>query len=242
MPSPSDVPAFPPTPCAPKSSLTWFPTRLTIPAVRVLATACVPDVPPKNSRIRALAVPTEATACDNPSVSPRFGNLLTLPVAGGMLYVEPIYIQRKDANAFPQLARVLVSFGNKVGFEATINAALEKVLGAGAGQPATQPGQNPTTTPPTSTTPPTTTTPPPNTGGGGGGTSGELDSAVQALNAALEHLRSAQRSGDFTEQGKALAELDAAGKAYEEAKNKLSTSSAPSSPGASPSPTPTAGG
>ncbi|OLR90234.1 UPF0182 family protein [Actinokineospora bangkokensis] len=187
-------------------------------------------------------VAANRTLINNPSVSPRFGNLLTLPVAGGMLYVEPIYIQRKDANAFPQLARVLVSFGNKVGFEATINAALEKVFGAGAGQPATQPGGTaPTTTPPTSTTtpPPTSTTAPP---GGTGGSTSEMDTAVQALNAALEHLRTAQRNGDFTEQGKALAELDAAAKAYDAAKAKAGTSTPPSSPGTTPSPTPTAGG
>ncbi|GAA2992892.1 UPF0182 family protein [Actinokineospora diospyrosa] len=178
------------------------------------------------------------TLFNNPSVAPRFGNLLTLPVAGGLLFVEPIYIQRKDANAFPQLARVLVSFGNKVGFAPTIDEALDEVFGKGTGDTATKPG-DPTTPPTSSTSPPptTTTTPPP----GGGGT--ELDQAVQALNTAIAHLRQAQRDGDFTEQGKALAELDAAAKQYDTAKAKAGqTSTPPSSPGASPSPTPAPGG
>ncbi|MGQ0841454.1 UPF0182 family protein [Actinokineospora sp.] len=174
------------------------------------------------------------TLFNNPSVQVRFGNLLTLPVAGGLLYVEPIYIQRTDANAFPQLARVLVSFGNKVGFAPAIDEALDEVFGAGTGDTATKPGEN-GAVPPTSTTPPTTSTPPPTSGG----TSSEMDQAVQALNAAIAHLRDAQRTGDFVEQGKALAELDAATKRYDEAKAKAGqTSSPPSSPGASPSPTP----
>ena len=39
-----------------------------------------------------------------------YGNLLTLPVAGGLLYVEPVYIERAGQSAsYPVLARV--SFG-----------------------------------------------------------------------------------------------------------------------------------
>ncbi|GAA3065534.1 UPF0182 family protein [Actinokineospora globicatena] len=178
------------------------------------------------------------TLFNNPSVAPRFGNLLTLPVAGGLLFVEPIYIQRKDANAFPQLARVLVSFGNKVGFAPTIDEALDEVFGKGTGDIAPKPGETPN--PPSSTSAPSTTpttTPSPGTGGS------ELDQAVQSLNAAIAHLRQAQRDGDFTEQGKALAELDAAAKQYDEAKAKAGgQTTAPSSPGASPSPTPAPGG
>ncbi|WP_026425129.1 UPF0182 family protein [Actinokineospora inagensis] len=180
------------------------------------------------------------TLFNNPSVAPRFGNLLTLPVAGGLLFVEPIYIQRKDANAFPQLARVLVSFGSKVGFAPTIDEALDEVFGKGTGDTATKP--NETNPPTTSTSPPpsTSTTTPTQTPGTGGS---QLDQAVQALNAAIAHLRQAQRDGDFTEQGKALAELDAATKAYDTAKAKPGgTTSSPSSPGASPSPTPAPGG
>ncbi|MBC6451482.1 UPF0182 family protein [Actinokineospora xionganensis] len=172
------------------------------------------------------------TLFNNPSVRVRFGNLLTLPVAGGLLYVEPIYIQRTDANSFPQLARVLVSFGNKVGFAPTINEALDEVFGAGTGDTATNPGTNqpPPTTQPGTTQPPTT---------GGGSGSAEMDQAVQALNAAITHLREAQKSGNFAEQGKALAELDAATKKYDEAKAKQGQGSQPpSSPGAAPSPTP----
>ena len=57
------------------------------------------------------------------------GNLLALPVGGGeILYLEPIYSQRKDQeSAFPKLLRVLVSYKGRVGYEPTVDAALEQV-------------------------------------------------------------------------------------------------------------------
>ncbi|AKK02569.1 UPF0182 family protein [Corynebacterium epidermidicanis] len=57
------------------------------------------------------------------------GNLLTLPVGDGeILYVEPIYTQRKDQkSAFPKLLRVLVSYDGKVGYAPTIAEALSQV-------------------------------------------------------------------------------------------------------------------
>ncbi|RNE48722.1 UPF0182 family protein [Corynebacterium alimapuense] len=57
------------------------------------------------------------------------GNLLTLPVGGGeILYVEPIYSQRKDQeSAFPKLLRVLVSYKGRVGYAPTTSEALSQV-------------------------------------------------------------------------------------------------------------------
>ena len=63
------------------------------------------------------------------SVTLKNGNLLTLPVGGGeILYVEPLYSERKDQNsAFPKLLRVLVSYNGKVGYAPTIAEALAQV-------------------------------------------------------------------------------------------------------------------
>lgn len=57
------------------------------------------------------------------------GNLLALPVGGGeILYLEPIYSQRKgQESAFPKLLRVLVSYKGRVGYAPTIGEALEQV-------------------------------------------------------------------------------------------------------------------
>ena len=57
------------------------------------------------------------------------GNLLTLPVGDGqILYVEPVYSQRKDQDsAFPKLLRVLVFYNGQVGYAPTIAEALNQV-------------------------------------------------------------------------------------------------------------------
>jgi uncharacterized protein len=159
------------------------------------------------------------TLFQNPNVNVIYGNLLTLPVADGLLYVEPIYIEQKDENAFPQLARVLVYFGESVGFAPTLQEALEEIFGDGAGGEVTPPvegGQPPdTSTPPGTTTPPPgTTTPPP----GSGGDNPEMDRAVQDIGNALEQLKTAQQNGDFAAQGQALSDLEKAVAAYEAAK------------------------
>ncbi|MQA80055.1 MAG: UPF0182 family protein [Streptosporangiales bacterium] len=59
----------------------------------------------------------------------RYGNLLTLPYGGGLLYVEPVYVQAAAGESYPLLQRVLVSFGSKIGYAPTLDEALEQVLG-----------------------------------------------------------------------------------------------------------------
>ncbi|HNI71204.1 MAG TPA: UPF0182 family protein, partial [Marmoricola sp.] len=64
-----------------------------------------------------------------------YGNLLTLPVGGGLLYVQPLYTTRDTGSGnFPGLAFVLVSFGRQVGIGATLGEALNDVL-ARTGEP-----------------------------------------------------------------------------------------------------------
>ena len=64
------------------------------------------------------------------------GNLLTLPIGGGLLYVQPVYIQSTGSTQFPLLQRVLVAFGNDVGFGETLDEALDDVFGGDAGADA----------------------------------------------------------------------------------------------------------
>ncbi|MFG1948085.1 UPF0182 family protein [Nonomuraea sp. NPDC048826] len=64
--------------------------------------------------------------------SVRYGNLLTLPYAGGLVYVEPVYIQVAAGGGqepYPILQRVLVSFGSEIGVARTLNEALGQVFG-----------------------------------------------------------------------------------------------------------------
>ena len=57
------------------------------------------------------------------------GNLLTLPVGGGLLYVQPVYVKSTGETSYPLLREVLVAFGNKVEFQPTLDAALDKLFG-----------------------------------------------------------------------------------------------------------------
>ncbi|EHR49362.1 hypothetical protein SacmaDRAFT_1073 [Saccharomonospora marina XMU15] len=158
----------------------------------------------------------DRTLLGNQSVDIIYGNLLTLPVAGGFLYVEPVYIQQRNAQSYPQLARVLVSFGGRIGVASTLNGALDEVFGEGSGDAATGPAQGGAPEQPQETSPPPTQQQQlPDSGGA----NPELDQAVADIQAALEKLRAAQRSGDFNAQGEALAELDAAAQRYEQAQN-----------------------
>ncbi|WP_433366588.1 UPF0182 family membrane protein [Streptosporangium sp. CA-115845] len=73
----------------------------------------------------------------------RYGNLLTLPFADGLVYVEPVYVEIAAASGqepYPILRRVLVAYGSKVGSADTLKGALEQVFGGGT--PSTPQGEN----------------------------------------------------------------------------------------------------
>jgi uncharacterized membrane protein (UPF0182 family) len=74
------------------------------------------------------------------------GNLLTLPVGGGLLYVQPVYV-RATANsaAYPLLQKVLVSFGDQIGYDDTLKGALDQVFGGNSGTAAGGTSTNGTT-------------------------------------------------------------------------------------------------
>lgn len=152
-----------------------------------------------------------------------FGNLLSLPVGGGMLYVEPLYVKTRGENTYPQLKYVLLNFGQYVGFDATLDGAVKQLLAAAAAGPGTQP-------------PPTTTNPPPTTGN-----SAAVDQALAQLDQALKDLDAAQKSGDFAAYGKALQEVNDALNAYKAARAAESGTPSPT-PSGSPSATPSPSG
>ena len=140
------------------------------------------------------------------------GNLLTLPVGGGeILYVEPIYSQRKDqASAFPKLLRVLVFYRGQVGYAPTISQALKQVgIHSEAAQDIdivddkgnTKPAEEAPADGEKAETP-------------APAAAGNKDEALNNINDALRNLEGA-RNGSFEEYGKALDELDRAVKEYQ---------------------------
>jgi uncharacterized protein len=143
-----------------------------------------------------------------------YGNLLSLPYGGGMLYVQPVYLKSNVNNPFPLLKKVLVSYGDKLGYADTLDEALAQLVKGTATAPPTQPTEP--STPTTPTTPPSTpqatptapTTP---------GTPPNLAAAAAKVQAAIDKLRAAQQSGNFEQYGDALGELDSAIKDFEAA-------------------------
>ncbi len=56
------------------------------------------------------------------------GNLLVIPVADALLYIEPLYLQA-EGSALPELKRVIVSYGSQVAMEPTLEEALGRIFG-----------------------------------------------------------------------------------------------------------------
>ncbi|MGO2111452.1 MAG: UPF0182 family membrane protein [Pseudoclavibacter sp.] len=64
------------------------------------------------------------------------GNLLTLPVGGGFLFVQPVFVQSTGQTSYPLLRKVLVAFGDRVAFEDTLDQALDSLFGGDSGADA----------------------------------------------------------------------------------------------------------
>ncbi|MGO2471398.1 MAG: UPF0182 family protein, partial [Microbacterium gubbeenense] len=61
------------------------------------------------------------------------GNLLTLPVGDGLLYMQPVYVQSSRDTSYPLLRKVLVVFGDEVAFEDTLAEALDTLFEGDSG-------------------------------------------------------------------------------------------------------------
>jgi uncharacterized membrane protein (UPF0182 family) len=150
----------------------------------------------------------------------KYGNLLTLPLGGGLLYVEPVYVQSESETSFPLLRKVLVSFGNDVAFEDTLERALDSIFEEQGGvTPPSEPGGE---------------TPPPSQSGD---ENAALAQALSDAQQAIQDAEAALTDGDFAAYGEAQKELqDAVDRAIEAQRAGAST------PSASPSPSATATG
>ncbi len=146
------------------------------------------------------------------------GNLLTLPIGGGIAYVQPVYVQSSGSSSFPVLRRVLVSFGETVGFAPTLAEALDQVFAGDSGA-TTGDSDNVGETPEDPGTPPTdgeggatpTPTPTPSQGGTSGGTTddpaADLRAALDDANDAIQDGNAALAAGDFAAYGEAQERL-----------------------------------
>jgi hypothetical protein len=117
-----------------------------------------------------------------------YGNLLTVPLDGGLLYVEPVYV-RGGGLKYPLLRKVLVTYGGATAFENTLDEALNKIFGAD-GRAEEPPDEGEETTPPPTSENPTV--------------QAALDDAQKAFDAGQEALK----AGDWEAYGKAQKDLE----------------------------------
>jgi uncharacterized protein len=172
---------------------------------------------PDYGTIRVLQLPTSSTVSGPQQVQSRFnsdqdvaneinilkkgdseieyGNLLTIPLDGGLVYVEPVYV-RGAGTEYPLLKEVLVTYGDRTAFEPTLGAALDKVFGAAL-----------------SGAPP----PPPDSSAGKGGVNSAVKQALSDAQKAFDAGQRALEKGDWTAYGKDQKALEAALKRAKEA-------------------------
>ncbi|EFA23494.1 UPF0182 family protein [Bifidobacterium gallicum] len=141
------------------------------------------------------------------------GNLLTLPLGGGLVYVEPVYVKSSGSTSYPLLKKVLVAFGDQVGFANTLDEALNQVFGGDSGASAGDASNAGSSTP---------ATPSESTGSSGSsgssssstidssGTSPDLKAALQDASQAMKDSDAAMKKGDWGAYGEAQKRLQEA--------------------------------
>ena len=138
------------------------------------------------------------------------GNLVSLPLGGGLLYEEPIYIEAaggSSAGSYPTLKRVFVFYDGQVGYGVSVQGALAQVF---TGLPSV--GQGPPS--------------------GSGAVSAIVRKYLQQAEQDYATAQAALRSGNFTAYGQAIASMK---QALDNAQQAAGARS-----GATPTPSPTA--
>ncbi len=135
-----------------------------------------------------------------------YGNLLTVPLDGGLLYVEPVYV-RGGGLKYPLLRKVLVTYGGQTAFEDTLDQALAKVFGGEGTTTEPPPGEDEGTGEEEGTTPPPTSDNP------------TVQEALNDAQKAFEAGQEALKKNDWEAYGKAQKDLEDALRKAEEAQS-----------------------
>ncbi len=69
------------------------------------------------------------------------GNLMVIPIDGGLIYVESVFLQA-ESGRLPELKRVIVAHGNKIAMRDTLTDALADVFSGQAPPAAIEPGED----------------------------------------------------------------------------------------------------
>jgi uncharacterized protein len=113
------------------------------------------------------------------------GNLLTIPIEDSLLYVEPIYIKAANANALPEMKKVVVYYKNRVVMEDTLEQGLERIFQLKQNQPGPEQPEQPTP-----------------------GEQEDTATLIVRANEAFRLSQEAMKNGNWTEYGNRLRELE----------------------------------
>jgi uncharacterized membrane protein (UPF0182 family) len=162
-----------------------LPRNTTVPGPRQVQNAIKSD-PAVNNVVLPLRVGNKVT----------FGNLLTLPVGGGLLYVEPLYVQAATGTSFPLLQQVIVAFGNQISIGESLSDALDAVFEGDSGATTEEPSKGGDNGSPGGT--------------GGKGSNSEAAQAIADARKAFADGQAALKKNDFAAYGEAQARLEEA--------------------------------
>jgi uncharacterized protein len=113
------------------------------------------------------------------------GNLFIIPIENSLIYVEPVYLEATNSS-IPEVKRVIVAYGDRIAYEATLAEALDTLFGDGTGN--TDGGTDNGTD-----------------GNGAGLTQAQI---IAAAVAAYENAQAAAQAGDWANYGKYMDQLE----------------------------------
>ncbi|WUH91106.1 UPF0182 family protein [Streptomyces sp. NBC_00433] len=139
-----------------------------------------------------------------------YGNLLTVPLDGGLLYMEPVYVRTTGVD-YPVLTSVAVLYGDDITYQPTLAAALDDLFGPSGGSAA-------------AADPPASATAPPAAGGrkAAPGGSSALRQALADAQKAYDDGQAAMKKADWDAYGDAQRRLGDALKRAQEAEPSAS--------------------
>ncbi|MCL1808455.1 MAG: UPF0182 family protein [Clostridiales bacterium] len=121
------------------------------------------------------------------------GNMFVVPIEESLLYIEPVYLEATNSS-IPEVKRVIVAYGDKIAYRATLAEALDELFPVLNEKPV---GSAPPDTPGR----PITSMPP----GQGAYTTAEL---INLASEAFDKAQAAQKNGDWAAYGQYLDQLE----------------------------------
>ncbi len=133
-----------------------------------------------------------------------FGNMVVVPIHNSIVYVQPVFLQAEQT-AIPELASVVVAYGDKMVMDRDFKTALKKVFGSSSSESSTSETGSSTDATGTTTNPDTSIS---SDSAGTADTSSSSSGSLPAQASKLyEEALSAQKSGDWATYGDKIEAL-----------------------------------